>query len=438
MKNLSYLAFFAGLFSVLTVEGQTFKPLVQYTNPGGSSVQDVKNSLQTVGRFNYARVLNTSGTMQYEIFGLANTLQKSAGLWQNGGNAPLSSGYVVELFFEIDGIRYVSTEEPPYLRKLNTINNNYEDVGLGLAGPIGCGYKWTPGSVLIGLNGTPTSIWDITSNSLTPVPDGGFEPSAKCCYIDLTQTFYFAFRSAGAVTIWTLQKGTMTFVKNSYPLLPCNRLLGFWVDNANQMYLIVGTNAQKYELHRYSNGVWTKQSTFTPVNYLGTSQPLKAMFRRNGLTYVAITATAVDGQPRNGVFTFNEATGTSANIAPVLPAELNTPDRITNMYADNDTLLLAAIASTIGINGSTLYKLDQPLIHQPVYVFTGNGNWDVDTNWSNNAMPPSTLPDWSQIIIDHQPGGQCILNVPYTISNTSSLIVKPMKTLVIPGNLILQ
>lgn len=72
------------------------------------------------------------------------------------------------------------------------------------------------------------------------------------------------------------------------------------------------------------------------------------------------------------------------------------------------------------------------------YVFTGNGNWSIASNWKNNIIPPATLPGGDRITIDNITGGQCILNVTENISATASLIVSSGSHLVIPGLLNIQ
>ena len=69
------------------------------------------------------------------------------------------------------------------------------------------------------------------------------------------------------------------------------------------------------------------------------------------------------------------------------------------------------------------------------YTFTGNGNWSVPNNWMNNSMPPSTLPGCFEIFINHQSGGQCILNVPQTLSQGAKITVLSGKILIIPGDM---
>ena len=72
------------------------------------------------------------------------------------------------------------------------------------------------------------------------------------------------------------------------------------------------------------------------------------------------------------------------------------------------------------------------------YIFTGNGNWNVASNWSDNLMPPPVMPADSQIIIDPLPGGACVLNINYTTSAGSPIIVAAGKHFLIQGNLTQQ
>lgn len=70
-----------------------------------------------------------------------------------------------------------------------------------------------------------------------------------------------------------------------------------------------------------------------------------------------------------------------------------------------------------------------------VYTFTGNGNWNVAANWSNNSIPPSPLPKYSEIIINPAGNGQCILNVPMTIPKGDKITVQAGKKFSVSGNL---
>jgi uncharacterized repeat protein (TIGR01451 family) len=72
------------------------------------------------------------------------------------------------------------------------------------------------------------------------------------------------------------------------------------------------------------------------------------------------------------------------------------------------------------------------------YTFTGNGNWDVPANWLSNRRPPAVLPVFSTIIIDHAPGGTCILNTPQHIASGATLLITSGKNLVINGGLFIE
>jgi hypothetical protein len=80
----------------------------------------------------------------------------------------------------------------------------------------------------------------------------------------------------------------------------------------------------------------------------------------------------------------------------------------------------------------------EPAAAAITYTFTGDGNWDVAANWANNAIPPTPLPASGAIIIDHTPGGQCVLNIAQSLSPGSSFTVNTGKNLVIQGSLTVQ
>jgi phosphatidylserine/phosphatidylglycerophosphate/cardiolipin synthase-like enzyme len=72
------------------------------------------------------------------------------------------------------------------------------------------------------------------------------------------------------------------------------------------------------------------------------------------------------------------------------------------------------------------------------YTFNGNGNWNLSSNWVNNTPPPATLSVGSQIIIDPISNGQCVLNIPYTLSQGAIITVNQTKKFVVAGSLTIQ
>ncbi len=77
-------------------------------------------------------------------------------------------------------------------------------------------------------------------------------------------------------------------------------------------------------------------------------------------------------------------------------------------------------------------------IEPAVYTFNGNGNWNVAANWANASIPPATVSPGSEIIIDPITGGQCILNVPYTLSAGAKLTIIQSQNFIIQGNLLIN
>jgi Alginate lyase/Fibronectin type III domain len=69
------------------------------------------------------------------------------------------------------------------------------------------------------------------------------------------------------------------------------------------------------------------------------------------------------------------------------------------------------------------------------YMFNGNGNWNDASNWSNNAIPPSTLPSGYEITIAPQVGGECILNTALVVLPGAIVTVAPGADLILTGNL---
>jgi hypothetical protein len=72
------------------------------------------------------------------------------------------------------------------------------------------------------------------------------------------------------------------------------------------------------------------------------------------------------------------------------------------------------------------------------YIFTGNGNWDIATNWQNNLIPPTTLPTGYSILINPVAGGECTLTVSQTISQGANIKVMTGKKFNVPNSLLIQ
>lgn len=103
---------------------------------------------------------------------------------------------------------------------------------------------------------------------------------------------------------------------------------------------------------------------------------------------------------------------------------------VARLTAKSDAMTNFIDDATVTISGATAQHI--------TYTFTGDGNWNNPANWSNNKIPPSTLPVFSSIIIDHVVGGQCILNVPQNLASGASFIINAGKNLIVQGSLKIQ
>ncbi len=77
-------------------------------------------------------------------------------------------------------------------------------------------------------------------------------------------------------------------------------------------------------------------------------------------------------------------------------------------------------------------------IPEPVYTFIGNGNWNIASNWDNNAIPPARSLSCSEIVINPSSNGECVLNVPQVIAPGSKITIVNNKKFRVIGNLLLQ
>ncbi|MFM2360992.1 MAG: hypothetical protein RLY16_2985 [Bacteroidota bacterium] len=95
----------------------------------------------------------------------------------------------------------------------------------------------------------------------------------------------------------------------------------------------------------------------------------------------------------------------------------------------------------IAYNGNLTDTITLPLTILPrnqVYTFIGNGSWQNPNNWSQNQVPPQSLPATNQILIQHIPSGKCILDVNQRIEQGASFTVLTGMNLLIQGGLHIQ
>jgi len=75
---------------------------------------------------------------------------------------------------------------------------------------------------------------------------------------------------------------------------------------------------------------------------------------------------------------------------------------------------------------------------EPVYRFTGTGNWDVPANWASGKMPPRHLLHCAEIIIDPPGTEECVLNISQVIAPGARITVVTGKKFIIKGDIKIQ
>ena len=148
-----------------------------------------------------------------------------------------------------------------------------------------------------------------------------------------------------------------------------------------------------------------------------------------GNTYVAFRGYYVAADFYSGVF-FKVKYDTLTHTATTTTQTLS-PNNLSDFGETEDGELYA-----VALSANAVYRIGS---NGPIgYTFTGNGNWDVAANWSNNAIPPATLPVGAEIIIDPISNGACVLNIPQTVLAGAKVTVQPNKKFTINGNLTIQ
>jgi hypothetical protein len=168
---------------------------------------------------------------------------------------------------------------------------------------------------------------------------------------------------------------------------------------------------------KWGFSIAARNSLNQPVGTFSTTNP-NAAINGSELSHLGAVATGLQSS-----YTYTDLTWTA-------PASPGTNDQnITFYYVAN------AANGTFSNAGDFIYASKTAVTFFQQYSFIGNGNWDDPLNWSNNMIPPSTLTDNAEIVIDPPLDGECVLNIVQHIGNNSILTVKTGKKFRITGNL---
>jgi hypothetical protein len=146
------------------------------------------------------------------------------------------------------------------------------------------------------------------------------------------------------------------------------------------------------------------------------------------------SATGLEAQAGLGLPGFVDAAGADFALSNGATAiDKGNPSYSPQLSGSNDFANNPRVDNDIRIDcGAYEYR------YATVYTFTGNGNWDVPANWLNGTVPPPTLPAGAQIIINPAGSGVCTVNRVQNILAGASIVIKPGKRILLPGNLVVN
>lgn len=189
------------------------------------------------------------------------------------------------------------------------------------------------------------------------------------------------------------------------------------------------------QLHPLSAGdttisfYFTRPQNDTSIVRINFAVSGTAVFGRDYLVRFDSVATDDRGVPSLGN-TFNGTTG-SIMIGRSTRTGILRIDPINNSIRNSSRSVIVTV-----IEGGD-YDQGQTIVQQGtitnddntnVYEFIGTGLFTTNSNWKYNTVPPVVLPAGDTIIINPA-ATECILNVPLTLQNGSTLIVNPGKLL---------
>ncbi len=207
-----------------------------------------------------------------------------------------------------------------------------------------------------------------------------------------------------------------------------------WINSTTTHYVINSTNAGNYIL--------TPKETLA-TNYLVTAadkpigQDLISLlgYQKSGLAnhFIYLLSNYSDGFYFNG----NKRKINLPNVTEMGQAEgISFRDDSTG-YISNEKFVISGFNITVNpmLKAFNIGPYVSTFINN--FIFTGNGNWSDAGNWKNNNPPPAILPANCAIIIDPSSGGECILDITYSIPSGKKITILAGKKFLVQGNLII-
>lgn len=208
-----------------------------------------------------------------------------------------------------------------------------------------------------------------------------------------------------------------------------------WVDNNSVHYVINNINAGNY--------------TATPIDTLATGFLVTAADKVDGENIITLLGYQTSGFGNHYLYILSDYAGIkffSGN-----KRKINLPNALIMGqaeglcfrsgkygYLSNEKFFISSINYTVK---QKLQAFDIGSFvgnYYAKYIFSGTGNWSTIENWEYQIQPPSNLFPNNQIIINPAPAGDCVLDIPFTVSPGAALIVNTGKNLLIKNQLSIQ
>lgn len=114
------------------------------------------------------------------------------------------------------------------------------------------------------------------------------------------------------------------------------------------------------------------------------------------------------------------------------------PIYYSSSLSDNDTIRCKIISNSGCISTANAVSEGEVVSVSPIYTFTGNGDWNLPSNWVNNRAAPHRIPPCAQVIIDPAENEECILNHSLQLENGAILTVVTGKKFTITGGSVID
>ena len=182
------------------------------------------------------------------------------------------------------------------------------------------------------------------------------------------------------------------------------------------------------------------QTNFSNANLgiSGFNNASSLLVRDNKLWFAAPGSVLADGNLFGGFGALDTSNGVlqSPPLVSLKTFEFQSfPGAYEYILNKNELVIVGSFDSANAIPKCNIVRFKLVPYYALTYTFIGNGNWDVPSNWQEGTVPPLTITNDIQIVIDPVVNGECLLSRQQIIPTGSAIILKQNKKFRVTGNL---